>query len=71
MWRVLMRTGELCPNAHSELILSLSSAKTFTDAFTVFPMGTGWLGCHNSSAWGSWLWLGIFRFFVLFIEAAF
>ncbi len=48
-------------------ILFLCSQKTdlgtlfrlYTDAFTIFPTRTVWLGCPNLGAQGSWRWLGI------------
>jgi hypothetical protein len=45
-WLVLVRTGPLCPHAHSKLIFvsSFPLVKAFMDAFTIFPTETVWLG---------------------------
>jgi hypothetical protein len=55
---VLARTGVFYQNAHSILIFlnsPFSLAGVLTDAFTVLPMGTAWLGCSKWQYWGGWL----------------
>jgi hypothetical protein len=51
---VLVRTGPLCPHAHSMLsfVSPFPLVKVFTDAFTVFPRVTAWLG-HPGLTFGA------------------
>jgi hypothetical protein len=58
-WLVLVRTGPLYTYAHSKLIFvsPFLLVRVFTHAFSIFPMGTAWLGCPSLNIWGSWLYI--------------
>jgi hypothetical protein len=53
-WSILFPRSQQTDLFHSLLLVGMS-----IDAFAAFPTGTVWLGCPYSSAWDSWLWLGI------------
>ncbi len=64
VWLVLVQTGPSCPHAHNILFFVtpfcwLDCLQTPSQSFLRY-MGVVWLGCPNSVAWGSWLWLGTF-----------
>jgi hypothetical protein len=52
MWLVLMRIGPSCPNAHSRLTMSLSSADWAVYRHLHFlPTVCIWFGCISLGAW--------------------